>query len=256
MGVAHASARAATGRVNALQPIVAIVPALDEAAAIGSVVREAMALRDADGRPLLARVIVVDNGSLDDTAREAGAAAAEVVYEPRRGYGAACLAGIASATGAVTLVFIDGDASVDLNETPRLLEALKAGADLVIGVRRAGQRLGMTLPQRVGNTLATALIGVLWRERVSDLGPFRAVRSASLARLAMEDRSYGWTVEMQIKALQAGLRVTEVAVTVRPRIGRSKVSGTVRGVVGAAIGIFGMIFRLWYRERGRRVSRH
>ncbi len=234
---------------HALQPIVAVIPAYNEAEAIGEVVRATLALK------IFARVIVADNASTDGTGDCARQAGAHVVFEPQRGYGAACLAALAAIGDARTVVFIDGDCSVDVVQTARLLQALNDGADLAIGVRVNGRTQGMTLPQRFGNDLASGLIRLLWRVRVSDLGPFRAVRVAALRQIDMRDRAYGWTVEMQVKAIQLGLRVAEVPVDVRPRVGVSKISGTVHGVIGAALGIFGMIGRLWWRHN-RQKSPH
>lgn len=231
--------------------VVAVIPALNEAAAIALVVAAARAEKY-DGAPLFDTIIVADNGSDDDTAALARAAGARVVAAAPRGYGAACLAGIAAAADADVIVFIDGDASVDLSETHLLLEHLRTGADLAIGVRRSASANAMSMPQRAGNRLATALVRLLWRTSVHDLGPFRAVRRTALARLAMGDQSYGRTVEMQVKAIQQGLSLVEVPVSLRPRIGRSKISGTVTGVIGAALGIFSMIARLWLAERRAR----
>lgn len=229
----------------------AVIPAYDEAPAIRRVVAGACALRRS-GRPLFARVIVVDNGSGDNTAPRAAAAGACVVHEPRRGYGSACLAGIAAAADADILVFIDGDGSVALEQTAALLAPFDEGADLVIGVRHKIARGAMSLPQRFGNRLATVLIRLLWRVPVSDLGPFRAIRRESLERLHMQDTRFGWTVEMQVRAIQCGLRTVEVPVQLLPRVGVSKISGTVRGVISAARGILGTIAYLWWT--GRRAA--
>jgi glycosyltransferase involved in cell wall biosynthesis len=183
-------------------------------------------------------IVVVDNGSTDRTAAVARAGGATVIAEPRRGYGTACLAGLAHLRRdpPALVAFLDADASDDPGELPLLLEPLLAArADLVIGSRARGPREegSLTPAQVFGNRLATALLRLLFGLPATDLGPFRAVRWEALESLGMRDRDYGWTVEMQARAARAGLRVVEVPVRYRRRIGRSKISGTVRGVVGA-----------------------
>lgn len=237
-----------------LRPCVAVVPAYNEAAAIGRVVTQALAQRIA-GVPVFDQVVVVNNASSDATADRARDAGARVVLQPERGYGAACLTGMAAVPHARCLVFVDGDASVDLTQTADLLAPLLAGADLVIGARHNPPPDAMGFPQRFGNRLASALIRLLWRVAVTDLGPFRAVRVDALQRIAMRDRRFGWTVEMQVRAIQEGLLTVEVPVRLLPRVGRSKISGTVRGVIGAALGIFGTIGRLWWAGQQREVRR-
>lgn len=235
--------------------VYAIIPALNEAEAIVGVVNDLRALRNPAGRPLIDRVIVADNGSTDGTGLLALAAGATVIQEPRRGYGYACMAGIAAAGDADILLFVDGDNSIIIQETASLLAAIEQGADLVIGSRTNIEPGSMTPPQHFGNWLACFITRLIWNVPLSDLGPFRAVCKTSLYHLGMEDMTYGWTIEMQIKAFQHGLRVTEIPVSIRCRIGHSKVSGTVRGVIGAGVGIFSMIAKLWWRER-RRLSTH
>jgi glycosyltransferase involved in cell wall biosynthesis len=227
-----------------------VVPALDEAGAIGEVVRGFLHT----GR--LARVVVADNGSRDATAAIARDAGAEVVTEPARGYGRACLAALAhlARTGAPdVVVFADGDGACAPADLPALLAPLEAGrADLVVGsrVRRAAPG-ALTPPQRFGNALASAALTHVYGVRTTDLGPFRAIRWAALERLAMEDPTYGWTVEMQVKAAVQGLRVVEVDVAHGPRrAGTSKVSGTVRGVWGAGRKIVGVLVRHGGARRG------
>ena len=220
---------------------VVIIPALDEEASIARVVAEIP--RDAADE-----IVVVDNGSHDRTAEMAAGAGATVLCEPRRGYGHACMKGIAHATGqgAAILAFLDGDYS-DFPED--LLDVLRPirqeGFDMVIGSRMLGEREpGAMLPQGIlGNWLATSLIRLFWGERFTDLGPMRAVRSEALERLAMREGAYGWTVEMQVKAARRGLRVTEVPVRYRKRIGSSKVTGTFSGTVRAGARILYVIFR-------------
>lgn len=194
--------------------------------------------------------MVVDNGSRDATADVARAAGATVVHEPRRGYGAACLAGLAylASDPPDVVAFVDADHSDDPRELPRLLAPLLVDvADLVIGSRVLGEREpgAFTPVQAFGNALSAWLMRLLWGARVTDLGPFRAIRWPALARLHMRDRDYGWTVEMQTRAFAAGLRVTEVPVRYRRRrLGRSKVAGTVRGVWGAGTKILWTIARV------------
>jgi len=220
---------------------VVIIPALDEEASIARVVADIP--RDA-----AAEVIVVDNGSRDRTAEVAARAGATLLQEPRRGYGYACMKGIAHAReqGAEILAFLDGDFS-DFPED--LLEVLRpirqASFDMVIGSRMLGEREpGAMLPQGIfGNWLATGLIRLFWGARFTDLGPMRAIRSEALERLAMREGAYGWTVEMQVKAARQGLRFTEVPVRYRKRIGSSKVTGTFSGTVKAGMRILFVIFR-------------
>ncbi|MGF1565095.1 MAG: glycosyltransferase family 2 protein [Flavobacteriales bacterium] len=223
-----------------------IIPAWNEEPSIGKVVS------DID-RTLVRRVIVVDNNSRDRTAQVASAAGAIVITEKEQGYGAACLAGIALANSnpqpADVIVFMDADYSDYAHEMPLLLAPLTEGYDMVIGSRALGQReKGSMTPQQVfGNALATWLIRIIYRFRYTDLGPYRAIKREALNRIGMRDRNYGWTVEMQIKALQHGLNVTEVAVNYRRRIGVSKVSGTLKGTILAGYKIITTIFRyaLW-----------
>ena len=194
---------------------------------------------------------MVDNGSTDRTAEVAREHGANVVREDQRGYGAACLRGIAevAALGAADpdiLVFLDGDHSDHPDELPEVVAPILAGeAHLVIGSRALGRaERGALTPQQVhGNRLACWLMRVILRHRYTDLGPFRAIRWDALQALEMRDRDYGWTVEMQMKAVRRGLRVAEVPVSYRRRIGRSKISGTVRGTIMAGCKIITTILR-------------
>jgi glycosyltransferase involved in cell wall biosynthesis len=220
-----------------------LIPALDEEASIGGVVA---AVLGADTR--IGELVVIDNGSTDATAQVARAAGARVVREPWRGYGAACLRGLAAiaARRPFAVAFLDADGAEDPRELGSLLDPIYAGeADLVIGSRVAGraERGALPSPARFGNRLAVSLIRLLFGHRYTDLGRFRSVRYDALERLTMQDRGHGWTVEMQVRALERGLRVIEVPVSYRRRIGRSKISGTVRGVVGAGSGILWTIGR-------------
>jgi glycosyltransferase involved in cell wall biosynthesis len=216
-----------------------IIPALNEAACIGPLLAELP--------PGLAQeVVVVDNGSTDGTGRAAQAAGARVVAEPRRGYGYACAAGAAASTGDV-LVFMDGDGSFVPAELPELAEPIRAGRfDLVLGTRMAGARAADAMPphQYYGNKVVAGIVRVLYGVHVTDLGPFRAVRRDVLEQLQMSEMTYGWPVEMLVKAARGHVRIVEVPVTYRPRLaGRSKVGGTVRGTVLATTRIFRVTFR-------------
>lgn len=220
--------------------IAVIIPALNEEATLGAVLKEIP-------RDMTIRVIVADNGSADRTAEVARTAGAEVVSAPRRGYGSACLAGISALNDESVVVFIDGDGSSDPAEMRALIAPIEQGAaDLVIGSRNLGcvENGAMSVPARVGNWLAPFLIRLIWGFRYTDLGPFRAIRADALRRLGMQDPDYGWTVEMQIKALRYGLRIVEIPATWRCRRGGvSKISRTVRGVMGASSKIIRTIFR-------------
>ncbi len=221
-------------------PVYVIIPALNEAAAIGQVVRGLLQQR-------VRAVYVVDNGSTDGTGEIARQAGAVVVRETRKGYGAACLAGLRALprdTGIV--VFVDGDGSDDLSVLGRLVEPIRAGeSDFVVGtrVRSLAERGSLTVAQRVGNFIACAWLRSRFGLPATDLGPFRAIRMRSLESLGMRDDGYGWTVEMQIKAAQARLRYREVPVPYRRRVGRSKISGTVRGALAAGVTILSLLAR-------------
>ena len=223
-----------------------VIPVFNERASLPLVVGDIP-------RPLVREIVVVDNGSTDDTASIARDLPVRLVREPRRGYGSACLAGIAAlaASPPDVVVFLDGDYSDHPEELPRLTAAISAGADLVIGSRMLGNREpGALLPQaRFGNALACFLVGVLFGHRYTDLGPFRAVRWEALRDLGMEDRNFGWTVEMQIKALSKRLVVAEVPVSYRRRVGVSKITGTVGGTVKAGGKILWTIARYGFARR-------
>jgi glycosyltransferase involved in cell wall biosynthesis len=205
-----------------------IIPAQDEEHAIG-------ALLAAIDRTLVRDVIVGDNGSRDRTAEIARAGGATVVHVAERGYGAACAGALELLADDVDcVIFMDADGSDDPAELPALIAPIVRGeADLVIGARLFVERGALTPQQRFGNWLATRLISRLYHHRYTDLGPFRAIRRDLLERIGMRDRRYGWTVEMQIRALQLAARVVEVPVHYRRRVGKSKISGTVTGVIKA-----------------------
>ena len=230
----------------------AVVPARDEERNIGPVVRDLLALTGDAGAPTIDDLVVCDNGSRDETALRAREAGARVVHQDRRGYGIACLTALASLSPVDVVLFTDGDESFAAAHADRLLAAIAGGADLAIGSRVDGRSEpgALSLPQVAGNRVAALLIRLLWGRRISDLGPYRAIRSAALRRISMRDRAYGWTVEMQIKAIQHGLEIVETPVdTRRRRHGRSKVGGTIRGVVGASAGILSKIARLWVEQK-------
>jgi glycosyltransferase involved in cell wall biosynthesis len=204
-----------------------IIPALNEAACIGPLLAELPA-------GLVQEVLVVDNGSTDDTAGAARQAGARVVSEPRRGYGYACAAGVAAATGEI-LAFMDGDGSFVPAELSTLLGPIQDGsADLVLGTRMRGGMAAGAMPahQRLGNRLVARLMALLYDLRLTDLGPFRAIRRDLLMALDMRERTYGWPVEMIVTSACQRARIVELPVSYRPRIaGRSKVGGTLRGTI-------------------------
>lgn len=217
--------------------IAVIIPALNEEQAISGVVSRIPDFID--------RIIVADNGSTDRTALRARAAGAETVYVPIAGYGRACQAGVAKADDADILVFLDGDGSDVPEEMDQLLAPILSGdVDMVIGSRAMGvaERGSLTLPQRFGNRLACVLMKLFWGGQYTDLGPFRAIRRSAYDRLQMTAPTYGWTVEMQVRALKQKLAVADIPVSYTNRIGVSKISGTLRGVVLAGTYILGTIF--------------
>jgi len=214
-----------------------IIPALNEATVIGDVVA---------GVPpgLVAEVIVVDNDSTDGTAAVAARSGARVVREPRRGYGAACAAGVrALAPDAEVAAFLDGDGSQDPRELPRVLGPLERGvADLVLGARRLGAH--HPLHASLGSALVARLVAFRYRVRLTDIGPFRAIRVGLLRRLGMRDLAFGWPAEMVVRAAALGARIVEVEVSQGPRRGgRSKVSGTLAGSVRAGYGFLAAALR-------------
>ncbi len=219
-----------------------VIPALNEEASLPLVLAGLP-------RPPVRRVVVADNGSRDGTARVAREGGAEVVEATRRGYGSACLAGLdhLRRTGPPeVVVFLDADFSDHPEELPSLVAPILAGeADLVIGSRVLGRReKGALLPQaRAGNLVACLLIRLFYGHRFTDLGPFRAIRWDALERLHMADPDFGWTAEMQVKAVRLGLRCAEVAVSYRRRVGASKITGTVSGTVRAGVKILWTVGR-------------
>ena len=226
-----------------MEKTVVIIPALNEERSIGRVIGDIP-------QDLVTEIVVVNNGSTDSTARVASSSGATVIDEERRGYGQACLAGMDYIKNSSYLpdiiVFLDADYSDYPQEMKDLVSAItEGGYDLVIGSRTIGERQkGALLPQAlVGNYVATRLIKLFYRVDFTDLGPFRAIRYDKLLSLDMRDKTFGWTVEMQVKAAKNGLRCTEIPVSYRKRIGTSKITGTVAGSVMAGVKIIWMIFR-------------
>jgi len=231
-----------------------LIPALDEEASLPLVLADLAPLAAPPGPPdppvpLVRRVVVADNGSRDGTVAAAEAGGAIVVRAPRRGYGSACLAGLAwlrAHDPPDVVVFLDADWSDHPDELPRVAGPVLAGeADLVVGSRVLGRREpGALLPQaRAGNLVACLLVRALYGHRFTDLGPFRAVRWDALERLGMRDPDFGWTAEMQVKALGHGLRVAEVPVSYRRRVGVSKITGTLSGTLRAGHKILWTVLR-------------
>ena len=225
-----------------MQEIKVIIPAFNEEASIAKVISE---IPDS-----VSEIVVVSNNSTDNTVENAQNAGATVLTESNKGYGYACLRGIdyiskQSKTPEI-IVFIDGDYSDYPEELEKLVKPiLEQDIDLVIGARTKELREpGSMTPQQVfGNKLATFLMKVLFGAKFTDLGPFRAIKYDRLMQLQMEDKTYGWTVEMQLKAIRKKLRYTEVPVRYKKRIGVSKVSGTVKGTIFAGIKILAWIFK-------------
>ena len=222
-----------------------IIPTRNEAQAIGRVIGDLP-------RDLVTEVVVVDSNSTDGTPEIAARMGARVILETRRGYGQACLTGIASADAPDVVVFLDGDYSDRPAELSLLLAPIAEGrADITIGSRLAGPRTPGALPwhARFGNWLAAKLITNLYGVGISDLGPFRAARADTLRAVALEETTYGWAVELILKGAIQGFRIVEVPVSYHPRIGKSKISGTFRGTVGAGWFILSRIARYYFRQR-------
>jgi len=228
-----------------------IIPTHNEAQAIERVLADLP-------RDLATEIIVVDSNSHDGTPDIAARMGARVTQEPRRGYGRACLTGLATANAADIVVFLDGDYSDRPSELPILLAPIIEGrADIVLGSRLQKQRAAGALPwhQVFGNRLAAGMIRVLYGLQITDLGPFRAGRADVLRALALEEPTYGWAVEMILKGALAGYRVVEVPVSYYPRIGKSKISGTMKGTIGAGWFILSLIVRYYFRNRKGETQR-
>ena len=219
-----------------------IIPTHNEAQAIGRVLADLPL-------DMITEVLVVDSNSTDGTAEIAETMGARVVREPRRGYGRACLTGLAAASAPDVIVFLDGDYSDRPDELPLLLAPIAEGrADITLGSRLGKQNVPGALAwhSACGNRLAAAMIRVLYGQRISDLGPFRAARADVLRQLELEETTYGWAVEMILKGALGGFRIIEVPVSYYPRIGKSKISGTFRGTFGAAWFILSLIVRYYF----------
>ena len=222
-----------------------VIPTHNEAQSIGRVLADLPA-------GMVREVLVVDSNSTDGTAEIAGRMGARVIQEPRRGYGRACLTGLGAANSPDIVVFLDGDYSDRPAELPVLLAPIIDGrADIALGSRLHGRNSDEALPwhQVLGNRLAAGLIRLLYKVEISDLGPFRAGRADVLRELALEETTYGWAVEMILKAALGGFRVVEVPVSYYPRIGKSKIGGTLKGTVGAGWFILSLIARYYFRRR-------
>jgi glycosyltransferase involved in cell wall biosynthesis len=218
-------------RAKGSNRIAVVIPAFNEDRSILRVIEDIPS-------DLVDEIVVVNNNSTDNTASIAAAAGATVLHEPRRGYGSACLTGVAYvlARGYDIIVFLDADYSDHPEEMTLLVEKItQEKMEMVIGSRSRGRREeGAMLPQAIfGNWLATSLMKLIWRTEYSDLGPFRAITADALRRIGMRDTNYGWTVEMQIKGAKLGLKTTEVPVSYRRRVGVSKITGTVMGSIKA-----------------------
>ena len=228
-----------------------IIPTHNEAQAIERVLADLPSA-------LTTEVIVVDSNSTDGTPEIAARMGARIVQEPRRGYGRACLTGLATANSPDVVVFLDGDYSDRPSELPILLSPIIEGrADITLGSRLQNPHCAGALPwhQVFGNRLAAGLIRLLYGLEISDLGPFRAGRAEVLRMLALEETTYGWAVEMILKGALAGCRVVEVPVSYYPRIGKSKISGTLKGTIGAGWFILSLIVRYYFRRRGTEIPR-
>jgi glycosyltransferase involved in cell wall biosynthesis len=228
-----------------------IIPTHNEAQSIGRVLADLPA-------DIVAEVLVVDSNSTDGTREIATKMGARVLHEPRRGYGRACLTGVANANSPDVVVFLDGDYSDRPTELPLLLTPiLEDRADITLGSRLGKQSIHGALPwhQVFGNRLAAGLIRILYGLKISDLGPFRAARADVLRALTLEETTYGWAVEIILKGTLGGFRIVEVPVSYYPRIGKSKISGTLKGTVGAAWFILSLIVRYYFRNRAAGMPR-
>jgi len=228
-----------------------VIPTHNEASAIGRVLADLP-------RDLVTEILVVDSNSTDGTPEIAARMGARVLQEPRRGYGRACLTGLANADTPDIVVFLDGDYSDRPAELPILLGPIIEGrADITLGSRLGKRSISGAMPWHAafGNRLAAFLIRRLYGLKLSDLGPFRAGRADVLRRLELRENTYGWAVEMILRGALGGFRIVEVPVSYYPRIGKSKISGTVKGTIGAGWYIISLIVRYYFRRRGAEAAR-
>ena len=228
-----------------------VIPTHNEAQSIGRVLADIPT-------DIVTEVLVVDSNSTDGTPEIASRMGARVFSEPRRGYGRACFTGFAQANSPDVVVFLDGDYSDRPGELPLLLAPIIEGrAEITMGSRLGEHSVSGALPWHAafGNRLAVSLIRLLYGLSISDLGPFRAVRADVFRQLELEENTYGWAVEIILKGTLAGFRIVEVPVSYYPRIGKSKISGTVRGTVGAAWFILSLIVRYYFRRRSAEMPR-
>lgn len=231
--------------------IAVVMPALNEEQAIGIVLSDLRGLKNELGLPTIDQIVVCDNGSTDSTAQVAKSFSADVRYQAIGGYGIACLTAIDAIEPCDIVIFVDADDSCYIDQSHALLDEIIKGADLCIGSRTLGKEEhgALTSLQKFGNHLSSFLIRLLWQHPITDLGPFRAIRYHSLKQLDMQDKAFGWTVEMQVKTIQLGLITKEVAVDSKMRVGTSKISGTLRGSIGAGVGILSMIAKLRWQQK-------
>jgi glycosyltransferase involved in cell wall biosynthesis len=233
-----------------------VIPALNEEQAIGNVLGDLFAMKNELSLPSIDQIVVCDNGSTDNTSQIATSLGAKVIAQPVGGYGIACLTAIDALDQCDIVLFVDADDSCYVDQAQDLFDAILDGADLAIGSRTLGkeEKGALTPLQKFGNGLSSFLIRLLWQHPISDLGPFRAIRYPVLKHLKMQDRAFGWTVEMQVKTIQLGYKTQEVAVDSKVRIGQSKISGALRGSIGAGYGILSMIAKLRWQQKSFRET--
>ena len=226
-----------------------VIPALNEAPCVEQVIIDICILTHANNT-LIDEIVLCDNGSTDATASIAEQAGAQVVHQPIKGYGIACLTAIAAMKPVDIVLFINADGAEIIKQSVQLLDEIIAGADLVIGSRTLGQNESgaMYLHQRIGTKLVVSLINFIWRQKLTDLGPFRAIRWEVLETLNLQDKDFGWTVEMQIQAFRKKFVTVEIAINTRRSISHSKVSGTLSGTINTAKKMFSTIFYFAYQD--------